>query len=106
MMEVGLIHYNVLSGALFAIGIFGILLNKRSIIRVLISAEIILLAANLNFVVFSSFLMDIKGQIFSILVLGVAAAEIGIGLAILVIYFKSKGDIKIENLDSIKDAYV
>jgi NADH-quinone oxidoreductase subunit K len=102
-MTVSLLEYNILSALLFSIGIFGILFNKKSIIGILISAEIILLAANINFVAFSSFLQNITGQLFSIFVLGVAAAEIGIGLAILVIYFRSKGNINIEELNTIKD---
>ena len=96
-------HYVVLSAILFCIGVFGILFNRKSLIVVLISVELILLAANINFVSFSAAFGNILGQIFTIFVLGVAAAEVSIGLAIIVIYFRSKGDIKITQLNSIKD---
>lgn len=102
-MEVGLFHYNVLSAILFCVGIFGILFNRKSVIGVLIAIEIIFLAANINFVAFSAFLQDITGQVFSLFVLGVAAAEIGVGLAILVIYFKNKSNIQVEEVNTIKD---
>ena len=102
-MSVSILQYNILSFLLFSIGIFGILFNRKSVIGILISSEIILLAANINFISFSTVLHNIMGQLFAIFVLGVAAAEIGIGLAILVLYFRSKGNIKIEELNTIKD---
>jgi NADH-quinone oxidoreductase subunit K len=103
MLEVSLMHYVVLSALLFCIGIYGVLFNRKSVIGILISTEIMLLASNINFVAFSSFLQDITGHLFAIFVLGVAAAEVGIGLAILVIYFRSKGNISIKELNTIKD---
>lgn len=102
-LEVSLMHYITLSAILFCIGVFGILFNRKSLIGVLISVEIILLASNINFVSFSSAFESILGQIFAIFVLGVAAAEVGIGLAIIVIYFRSKGNINITELNLIKD---
>ena len=103
MLELGLNHYIVLSAILFCIGVYGIIFNRKSVIGILIGAEIMLLASNINFVAFSSVLNDITGNLFAIFILGVAAAEVGIGLAILVIYFKSKGNILINELNTIKD---
>lgn len=103
MFDVSLNHYIILSAVLFCVGVFGLLFNRKSVIGVLISTEIMLLAANINFVSFSSFLHDVTGQIFAMFVLGVAAAEIGVGLAILVIYFHTKGNIYISELNTIKD---
>ena len=103
MLELSLNHYIVLSAILFCIGVYGIIFNRKSVIGILIGAEIMLLASSINFVVFSSVLNDITGNLFAIFILGVAAAEVGIGLAILVIYFKSKGNILINELNTIKD---
>lgn len=101
--EVSLMHYIILSALLFSIGMFGIVFNRKSLIGILISSELILLAANINFVSFSYSFNNILGQVFTIFTLGVAAAEVSIGLAIIVIYFKHKGDIKITELNTIKD---
>jgi NADH-quinone oxidoreductase subunit K len=102
-MEVSLNHYIILSAILFCVGVFGLIFNRKSVIGILIATEIMLLSANINFVAFSSFLNDITGVLFVIFVLGVAAVEVGIGLAILVIYFKTKGNILIQDLNTIKD---
>jgi NADH-quinone oxidoreductase subunit K len=104
MHSVSLNHYILLSAILFCIGVYGIIFNRKSVIGVLISVEVMLLGANINFVAFSSFLHEITGHLFAIFVLGVAAAEVGIGLAIIVIYFHSKGNILIKELNTIKDA--
>ena len=103
MMDISLNNYVTLSAVIFCIGIYGLIFNRKSIIGILISTEIMLLSANINFVAFSSFLNDILGHLFAIFVLGVAAAEIGVGLAILVIYFNSKGSILIKDINIIKD---
>jgi NADH-quinone oxidoreductase subunit K len=95
-------HYLVLASILFVIGIFGVFLNKKNIIIILMSIELMLLAVNINFVAFSSYLNDIMGQIFSLLILTVAAAEAAIGLAILVIYFRNKGSISVEDINEMK----
>ena len=95
-------HYLVLAAILFVIGIFGVFLNKKNIIIILMSIELMLLAVNINFVAFSSYLNDIMGQIFSLLILTVAAAEAAIGLAILVIYFRNKGSISVDDINEMK----
>lgn len=95
-------HYLVLASILFVIGIFGVFLNKKNIIIILMSIELMLLAVNINFVAFSSYLNDIMGQIFSLLILTVAAAEAAIGLAILVIYFRNKGSISVDDINEMK----
>ncbi len=97
-----LFHYTVLSSILFAIGILGMLVNRKNLINILISLEISLLAANMNFVVFSYYLAEISGRIFSLVVLTMAAAETAIGLAILVVFFRNKGSISIERADEMK----
>lgn len=99
---IALNHYLVLAAILFVIGIFGVFLNKKNIIIILMSIELMLLAVNINFVAFSSYLNDIMGQIFSLLILTVAAAEAAIGLAILVIYFRNKGSISVDDIDEMK----
>lgn len=101
-MTIGLGHYLVLSALLFTVGVFGIILNRRNLIVVLMSVELILLAVNLNFVAFSHFLGDLKGQIFALFVLTVAAAETAIGLAILVVYFRNRRTIAVEDATSLK----
>lgn len=103
MTEFSIHHYIILSAILFCVGVYGLIFNRKSVIGILISTEIMLLASNINFVVFSTALHDIAGSLFVIFILGVAAAEVGIGLAILVIYFKSKGNIAINELNIIKD---
>jgi NADH-quinone oxidoreductase subunit K len=99
---IALNHYLVLASILFVIGIFGVFLNKKNIIIILMSIELMLLAVNINFVAFSSYLNDIMGQIFSLLILTVAAAEAAIGLAILVIYFRNKGSISVDDINEMK----
>ena len=99
---IGLGHYLTVASMLFVIGIFGIFLNRRNVIIVLMSIEIMLLSINLNMVAFSYFLGDLKGQIFSMFILTVAAAEAAIGLAILVCYFRNKGSISIESVNTMK----
>lgn len=102
MLEVGLAHYLVLAAALFTLGVFGIFLNRKNVIVILMSVELILLAVNINFVSFSAHLGDLTGQIFSLLILTVAAAEAAIGLAILVVYFRNRGSIAVEDLNALK----
>mgnify|MGYP001196455701 FL=1 len=99
---IGLEHYLTVAAILFVIGIFGIFLNRRNVIIVLMSIEIMLLAINLNMVAFSYFLDDFEGQIFSMFILTVAAAEAAIGLAILVCYFRNRGSISIESVNTMK----
>ena len=99
---IGLSHYLTVAAILFVIGIFGIFLNRRNVIIVLMSIEIMLLSINLNMIAFSYFLSDLTGQIFSMFILTVAAAEAAIGLAILVCYFRNKGSISIESINSMR----
>ncbi len=101
-MVIGLTHYLVLAAILFTIGIFGIFLNRRNVIVILMSIELMLLAVNVNFVAFSVFRGDLTGQIFSLFVLTVAAAEAAIGLAILVVFFRNRGSIAVEDISSLK----
>ncbi|MGE3713749.1 MAG: NADH-quinone oxidoreductase subunit NuoK [Alphaproteobacteria bacterium] len=100
--NIGIMHYLVVSGLLFTIGICGIFLNRKNIITILMSIELILLAVNINFVAFSVMLGDLTGQIFAMFVLTVAAAEAAIGLAILVVYFRGRGSIAVENVNMMK----
>lgn len=101
-MEVGLSHYLVLAAILFTIGVFGIFVNRKNVIIILMSVELILLAVNINLVAFSSFGGDLVGQIFALLILTVAAAEAAIGLAILVAFFRNKGSIAVEDINAMK----
>ena len=101
-MTIGLGHYLAVGAILFTLGILGIFLNRKSIIIILMSIELILLAVNINFVAFSTTLGDIVGQVFALLVLTVAAAEAAIGLAILVVYFRSRGSIEAEDVNMMK----
>jgi len=101
-MTIGLGHYLALAAILFTIGVFGIFLNRKNVIIILMSIELILLAVNINLVAFSSFLHDIVGQIFALLVLTVAAAEAAIGLAVLVVYFRNRGSIAVEDINMMK----
>ncbi|MTI16682.1 NADH-quinone oxidoreductase subunit NuoK [Rhodobacteraceae bacterium RKSG542] len=101
-MEIGLSHYLSLAAILFTIGIFGIFLNRKNVIVILMSIELLLLAVNINFVAFSVFLNDLVGQIFALMVLTVAAAEAAIGLAILVVYFRNRGSIAVEDINIMK----
>ena len=99
---VGLEHYLTVAAALFVIGIFGIFLNRKNIIVILMSIELMLLAVNINFVAFSSASGDLVGQVFSLLILTVAAAEAAIGLAILVVFFRNRGSIDVEDANVMK----
>ncbi|MBF0272784.1 MAG: NADH-quinone oxidoreductase subunit NuoK [Magnetococcales bacterium] len=95
-------HFLILSAILFTIGIVGIFLNRRNMIIILMSIELILLAVNINFVAFSHYLGDVSGQIFTFFVMTVAAAEAAIGLAILVAFFRNRSTIDVEEIDSLK----
>jgi NADH-quinone oxidoreductase subunit K len=101
-MAVGLGAYLAVAAALFTIGVLGIFVNRKNIIVILMSIELILLAVNINFVAFSAFLGDLVGQIFALFVLTVAAAEAAIGLAILVVYFRNRGTIAVEDVNLMK----
>ena len=101
-MEIGLSHYLVLAGLLFTIGIFGMFLNRKNVIVILMSIELMLLAVNINFVAFSAYLNDLVGQIFTMFILTVAAAEAAIGLAILVVFFRNKGSVAVEDISALK----
>ena len=102
MWEVTLTHYLTVAAILFTIGVFGIFLNRKNVIVILMSVELILLAVNINLVAFSTHLGDIVGQVFALLVLTVAAAEASIGLAILVVYFRNRGSIAVEDINMMK----
>lgn len=102
MMELTLSHFLVLGAILFAIGVIGIFLNRRNLIVLLMSIELILLSANMNFVAFSSWSGDLAGQVFVFFILTVAAAEAAIGLAILVLLFRNMNTINVEDLDHLK----
>ena len=101
-MMIGLGHYLAVAAILFTLGVFGIFLNRKNVIVILMSVELILLSANINFVAFSSYLGDILGQVFALFVLTVAAAEAAIGLAILVVYFRNRGSIAVEDINMMK----
>ena len=101
-MTVGLSSYLTVAAILFTIGVIGIFLNRKNIIIILMSIELILLAVNINFVAFSAALGDLVGQVFALFVLTVAAAEAAIGLAILVIYFRNRGTIAVEDVNLMK----
>ena len=100
--EIALEHYLILSSLLFSIGVTGLFMNRKNVITILMSIELMLLAVNLNFVAFSAHLQDIVGQIFSLIILSIAAAEVSIGLAILVLYFRNRGSIEIEDINQMK----
>ncbi len=102
MLEIGLAHYLTVAAILFTLGIFGIFLNRKNVIIILMSVELMLLAVNINFVAFSAFLHDLVGQVFAMFVLTVAAAEAAIGLAILVVYFRNRGSIAVEDINLMK----
>ena len=99
---IGLGHYLTVAAILFTLGVFGIFLNRRNIIVILMSVELMLLAVNLNFVAFSAELGDLAGQVFALLILTVAAAEAAIGLAIIVIFFRNRGSIAVEDVNMMK----
>ena len=102
MFEIGLGHYSILGAMIFTIGVVGIFLNRKNIIVILMSIELILLAVNINLVSFSIYMEDISGQIFTLFILTVAAAEAAIGLAIIVVYYRNAGTIKVEEIDRLK----
>ena len=102
MLEIQLIHYLTLAAILFTIGVFGIFLNRKNVIIILMSIELMLLAVNINLVSFSYFLKDLTGQVFAMFILTVAAAEAAIGLAILVVYFRNRGSIAVEDINLMK----
>ena len=102
MFSITLNHFLFLAAILFTIGVLGIFLNKKNVIIILMSIELILLAVNINLVSFSIFLQNLVGQVFSMFILTVAAAEAAVGLAIIVIYYKNKGSINVEHISSLK----
>lgn len=99
---IGLGHFLTVAAILFTLGVFGIFLNRKNIIVILMSVELILLAVNINFVAFSAHLNDLSGQIFALLILTVAAAEASIGLAILVIFYRNRGSIAVDDVNMMK----
>ena len=102
MFEIGLGHYLTLGAIIFTIGLVGIFLNRKNIIIILMCIELILLAVNINLVSFSIFINDLTGQIFTLFILTVAAAEASIGLAIIVAYYRNSGTIRVEEIDNLK----
>ncbi|MEE2933078.1 MAG: NADH-quinone oxidoreductase subunit NuoK [Pseudomonadota bacterium] len=101
-MEITLGHYLGLGAVLFALGLFGIFINRKNVIIILMSIELMLLAVNINFVAFSTHLQNLVGQVFALFVLTVAAAEAAIGLAILVVYYRNRGSIAVEDINMMK----
>ncbi|NMM46030.1 NADH-quinone oxidoreductase subunit NuoK [Rhodospirillaceae bacterium KN72] len=101
-MEIGLSHYLSVAAILFTLGLFGIFLNRRNVIVILMSIELMLLAVNINLVAFSAFLQDLTGQIFAMFVLTVAAAEAAIGLAILVVFYRNRASIAVDDVSNMK----
>ncbi len=102
LFEIGLAHYLSLAAMLFTLGVFGIFLNRKNVIVILMCIELMLLAVNINFVAFSAHLGDMAGQVFTLFILTVAAAEAAIGLAILVVLFRTRGSISVEDISSMK----
>ncbi len=102
MLEIGLSHYLTVAAILFALGICGVFLNRKNIIVILMSIELMLLAVNINLVAFSAALNDLVGQVFAMFILTVAAAEVAIGLAIVVVYFRNRGSIAVEDINVMK----
>ncbi len=102
MFEIGVTHYLVLSAIVFSIGVFGVFLNRKNVIIILMAIELMLLAVNINFVAFSAALQDLLGQVFAMFVLTVAAAEAAIGLAILVVYFRNRGSIEVDDINQMR----
>jgi NADH-quinone oxidoreductase subunit K len=101
-MAVSLAHFLIVSAILLVLGVFGIFLNRKNVIVILMSVELILLAVNINLVAFSAALGDLTGQVFTMFILTVAAAEAAIGLAIVVIYFRNRGTIEVEDISTLK----
>jgi NADH-quinone oxidoreductase subunit K len=102
MIEITLAHYLFLSAIIFTLGVFGIFVNRKNVIVILMSIELILLSVNINMVAFCVFFKNIKGEIFTLFILTVAAAEAAIGLAILVVFFRNRGSIQVEDINSMK----
>ncbi|WP_425404795.1 NADH-quinone oxidoreductase subunit NuoK [Hwanghaeella sp.] len=102
MWEIGLAHYLTVAAILFTLGLMGIFLNRKNVIVILMSVELMLLAVNINLVSFSTFLQDLVGQIFAMFVLTVAAAEAAIGLAILVVYYRNRASIAVDDINAMK----
>ena len=102
MFEIGLSHYLSVAAIVFGLGIFGVFLNRKNVIVILMSIELMLLAVNINLVAFSAELNDLVGQVFAMFVLTVAAAEAAVGLAILVVYFRNRGSIAVEDINLMK----
>jgi len=102
MTEINLEHYLILAAIIFTIGIVGIFLNRKNLIVILMCIELLLLAVNINLVSFSIFLNDLNGQIFTLFILTVAAAEAAIGLAIIVVYYRNAGSIRVEDINTLK----
>lgn len=100
--NISLEHYLILAAFIFSIGVTGLFMNRKSVITILMAIELMLIAVNINFVAFSVYLQDVVGQVFSIIILSIAAAEISIGLAILVLYFRNRGSIEIEDINQMK----
>ncbi|WP_306117931.1 MULTISPECIES: NADH-quinone oxidoreductase subunit NuoK [unclassified Roseitalea] len=101
-MTITIAHYITVSALMFVIGIFGVFLNRKSVIVILMSVELILLSVNLNLIAFSAHLQDLVGQVFALFVLTVAAAEAAIGLAILVVFYRNRGSIAVEDVSMMK----
>jgi NADH-quinone oxidoreductase subunit K len=99
---IALEHYLILSAIIFIIGMFGLFMHRKNIITILMSIELMLLSVNINFIAFSSYASEISGQIFSIIILTIAAAETSIGLAILLVYFRNKGSIEVSDINQMK----
>lgn len=102
MLEIGLGHYLTLSAILFTLGVFGIFVNRKNVIVILMCVELLLLAVNINLVAFSAYLGDLTGQVFAMFILTVAAAEAAVGLAILVVFFRNHGNISVEDVNLMK----
>jgi len=102
MLQIGLGHYLTVAAILFTLGLFGIFLNRKNVIIILMSIELMLLAVNINLVAFSTHMHDLAGQVFAMFVLTVAAAEAAIGLAILVVYHRNRGSIEVEDINMMK----
>ncbi len=101
-MPIALSHYLTLAAILFTTGVFGIFLNRKNVIIIMMSIELILLAVNINFVAFSSYLHDLTGQLFAMFILTVAAGEAAIGLAIIVVYFRNRGSIEVDDINMMR----
>jgi NADH-quinone oxidoreductase subunit K len=101
-MTIALSHYLTMAAVLFTTGVFGIFLNRKNVIVIMMSIELILLAVNLNFVAFSAYLNDLSGQVFAMFILTVAAGEAAIGLAIIVVYFRNRGSIEVEDINLMR----